>query len=207
MRINAAKREVSFKIVYYGPGLSGKTTNLKQLYTSSPRRGKGELIVLDTETDRTLFFDYFPQTLGYSNGMKVKLEFFTVPGQSFYRRTRELVLKGADGVVFVADSDPRRELANERSYLDLRESLSKALIDYASFPIVFQWNKQDLPNAQRPEVLSRLLNAEGKPSHSACASDGIGVIETLDTVASAVLDSFTKRARRASESQPTSRVQ
>ncbi|MED5371815.1 MAG: GTPase domain-containing protein [Myxococcota bacterium] len=195
MRINARKREISLKIVYYGPGLSGKTTNLKSIHRSAPDSNRGELLVLDTETERTLFFDYFPLTLGELDGFRVKLDFFTVPGQSFYQRTRGLVLNGADGAVFVADSNPRREQANLLSMEDLVASLKEEGKDPASFPLVFQWNKQDMRGAAKPATLNKLLNPYGHPAFSAVAIRGEGVSETQQAIVKGVLDSLRNRKK------------
>lgn len=196
MRVNNKKREIGLKVVYYGPGLSGKTTNLKRLHRTAPEDNRGELVVLDTETERTLFFDYFPLTLGTVGGFRIKLDFFTVPGQSFYRRTRSLVLQGADGAVFVADSDPRREEANLVSLQDLKSTLALSKVDFDTFPLVFQWNKQDLPKALKPSILQRLLNPKGRPALSAIAATGDGVLETQEAIVGLVLNTIRQRPAR-----------
>lgn len=193
MRVNNKKKEIGLKVVYYGPGLSGKTTNLKRLHRTAPEQQRGELVVLDTETERTLFFDYFPLTLGSVGGFRIKLDFFTVPGQSFYQRTRSLVLQGADGAVFVADSDPRREEANLVSLADLKQTLQASKVDFETFPLVFQWNKQDLKRAVKPSILERLLNPGGRPALPAIAANGEGVLETQEAIVGLVLDTIRRR--------------
>lgn len=182
MRINAARRELRLKIVYYGAGLSGKTTNLAWLHDLCPPGRRGKLTQLDTETERTLFFDYFPLSLGVAGNYRIRVDYFTVPGQSFYHATRQAVLEGADGVVFVADSSPDREDANLLSREDLVRSLEargRALVDV---PHVYQWNKRDVPRALSVATLRRMLNPEGAEGVEAVAVDGIGVWDTQQLI-------------------------
>lgn len=178
MRINRNTREISLKIVYFGPGMSGKTTNLVKLHAGYAAEQRGELIKLDTETERTLFFDYFPAAFGAVGGYRVKVDFFTVPGQSFYQATRAAVLEGVDGVVFVADSQPSREEANVVSREDLVRSLNKRNRELTSIPHVYQWNKRDVTRPLSIALLERSLNPERAPSLEAIASSGVGVWET-----------------------------
>lgn len=182
MRVHARERIITLKIVYYGPGLSGKTTNLKKLHEFYPSERRGDLVVLDTETERTLFFDYFPASLGRIAGFAVRVDFFTVPGQSFYGATRRAVLRGADGIVFVADSDPRREQANLQSREDMLAALAVDGRTVEDVALVFQWNKRDLPKALSTSLLERTLDPEGAPAVEAVASEGIGVKETQELV-------------------------
>ena len=178
MRIQAAKRLMTLKVVYYGPGLSGKTTNLAALHALKSDRQRGALVQLDTESERTLFFDYFPVVLGRIGGFDVKVDFFTVPGQSFYTQTRMAVLDGADGVVFVADSSERRESANLQSRADLEASLAASGRSIADLPLVYQYNKRDVPDAMPVDLMRQLLNPGGAPDLEAVASQDQGVVET-----------------------------
>ncbi|MCB9683340.1 MAG: gliding-motility protein MglA [Alphaproteobacteria bacterium] len=188
MRINSRRNEIGIKIVYYGPGLSGKTTNLAWLHQRLPQDRKGDLIQLDTETERTLFFDYFPYDLGSAGDYTIKVDFFTVPGQSFYHETRRAVLDGVDGIVFVADSSPEREHANELARLDMLRSLEGRGRSLDDVPHVYQWNKRDVRQAVATRILERVLNPEGAPSFEAVASSGEGVFETQDAIVREVLD-------------------
>ena len=187
MRIDAANREITCKVVYYGPGMSGKTTNLKQIHSRAPARAVGELVTLDTHSERTLHFDLLPMDLGQIRGHQVRLEFYTVPGQSYYASTRRLVLDGADGVVFVSDS--RREALDENidSMNDLLDNLRHLKLP-DDLPVVMQYNKQDLPSALKPEQLDPLLNSRRWPSNTAVATSGIGVIETMKAITALVLE-------------------
>jgi mutual gliding-motility protein MglA len=188
MRINRRRNEIGIKIVYYGPGLSGKTTNLEWLHRRLPNDRRGDLIQLATETERTLFFDYFPYSLGSSGEYAIKVDFFTVPGQSFYHETRRAVLDGVDGIVFVADSDPSREQANELARMDMVRSLADRGRDLADVPHVYQWNKRDTRSPVPVRFLERVLNPEGAPSFEAIAVSGSGVLETQDAVVREVLN-------------------
>lgn len=200
-RLMKAQRVLALKIVYYGPGLSGKTTNLESLHSTLAEADRGDLLKIDTESERTLFFDYFAAELGMLSGFKLKADLFTVPGQSFYHSTRRVVLEGADGVVFVADSDPSREDANIASFDSLQENLASFGRGLTSLPIVLQWNKRDLPNALPIRLLQRTLNPHGFPEVEAVAMKGEGVKETHALIQELVLKDLrnqarTKRARK-----------
>ena len=197
MRVNQSRRQLCFKIVYYGPGLSGKTTNLVQLHQAYPAHQRGDLIQLDTETERTLFFDYFPLSMGSIGGFQTKVDFFTVPGQSFYHATRRAVLEGADGIVFVADSRPDREQANLVAHQDLVQSLASSGRALDGLPVVYQWNKRDVPRALPLRALERTLNPGGAPSLCATAAQGLGVWETQGTILKAVFESVRDHAGTA----------
>lgn len=188
MRISAATREVVVKVVYYGPGLSGKTTNLVQLHQLCPKNQRGALVQLDTETERTLFFDYFPLVAGQLKGFRVKVDFFTVPGQSFYHATRRAVLEGVDGFVFVADSNEDREGANLVSREDLARNLLETGRSLEEVPHVFQWNKRDARRVTPIPVLEAMLNPGGAPSFAAIASRGEGVWETQTALSRLVFE-------------------
>lgn len=185
--INYASREINCKIVYYGPGLCGKTTNLQHIYQTTAPEAKGKMISLATETERTLFFDFLPLALGEIKGFKTRFHLYTVPGQVFYDASRKLILKGVDGVVFVADSQEERIDANIESLSNLRTNLSEHGYDLDKLPYVVQYNKRDLPNTMPTEELRRELNPAGVPDFEACATTGEGVFETLKAVAKLVL--------------------
>jgi signal recognition particle receptor subunit beta len=184
---NAATKELTAKIVYYGPGLCGKTTNLLTVYDSLPQDGRGKMLSLATQTDRTLFFDFLPIELGTVRGMKTRIQLYTVPGQVFYDATRKLVLRGADAVVFVADSQAQALEGNKESFQNLIENLKEQGTDLEKLPHVIQWNKRDITNALPVEVLDREINRFGAPTFEACATRGTGVRETLKGVALLVL--------------------
>ena len=194
MRVHVAKRLITVKVVYYGPGLSGKTTNLRVLHEDFPAEARGALVELDTETERTLFFDYFPAVLGRIGDFRVKVDFFTVPGQSFYHATRRAVLEGCDGIVFVADSSARREEANLQSRDDMADALDDVGRSLDDIPHVYQWNKRDLPDAVPVEWLQRDLNPEGAPSFEAVALEQVGVWETHTAILEGVFASLRARA-------------
>ncbi len=185
--INYSAREINCKIVYYGPGLCGKTTNLQYVYNKTNPDLKGKMISLATETERTLFFDFLPLALGEIRGFKTRFHLYTVPGQVFYDASRKLILKGVDGVVFVADSQVERMDANLESADNLRANLREQGFDPDRIPTVIQYNKRDLPNAAPLEEMRRLLNPRGLPEFEACATVGKGVFETLKAVAKGVL--------------------
>ena len=185
--INYASREINCKIVYYGPGLCGKTTNLQFIYAKTQPELKGKMISLATETERTLFFDFLPLDLGRIRGFKTRFHLYTVPGQIFYDASRKLILKGLDGVVFVADSHRDRMEANVESLYNLRENLQHQGNDLARTPFVLQYNKRDLEDASSIEELARQLNPSGVPQFEASATRGEGVFETLKAVAREVL--------------------
>ena len=185
--INFAAREINCKIVYYGAGLGGKTTNLQHIYQKTAEQQKGKMISLATETERTLFFDFLPLSLGEIRGFKTRFHLYTVPGQVFYDASRKLILKGVDGVVFVADSQIERMEANIESVENLRTNLSEQGYDLDKIPYVVQYNKRDLPNAAPMEQLRPVLNPTKVPEFEACATSGAGVFDTLKAVAKAVL--------------------
>ena len=190
--INYASREINCKIVYYGPGLCGKTTNLQYIYDSTAPQAKGKLISLATETDRTLFFDFMPLELGTVRGFKTRFHLYTVPGQVYYDASRKLILKGVDGVVFVADSQEERMDANIESLYNLEENLSTQGYDLNQIPYVLQLNKRDLPNVTPIEELSHELSRKGEPVFEAVAVNGTGVFDTLNAVAKQVLTELRK---------------
>lgn len=176
---NHATRQMTAKIVYYGPGLCGKTTNLNTIYAKTSQKARGEMVSLNTETDRTLFFDLLPMDIGTVGGFKAKLQLYTVPGQVFYNSTRKLVLKGVDGIVFVADSQVPMLDANKDSLQNLEENLKELGMVIGDIPMVFQWNKRDLKNIVPVEQLEVELNPKALPSFQSIASEGTGVFETL----------------------------
>lgn len=190
--INYASREINCKIVYYGPGLCGKTTNLQFIYNKTANDAKGKMISLATETERTLFFDFLPLALGEIRGFKTRFHLYTVPGQVFYDASRKLILKGVDGVVFVADSQEERFDANIESLENLRDNLEEQGFDLDRIPFVIQYNKRDLPNVTPVEELSKLLNERSVPELEACATTGEGVFETLKAIAKLVLTDLKK---------------
>ena len=190
--INYASREINCKIVYYGPGLCGKTTNLQYIYNKTAEGAKGKMISLATETERTLFFDFLPLELGEIRGFKTRFHLYTVPGQVFYDASRKLILKGVDGVVYVADSQEERMDANIESLDNLRNNLEEQGYDLDKLPYVVQYNKRDLPNLVPVEELRRELNPTSVPDFEACAVTGEGVFETLKAVAKLVLTDMKK---------------
>src|SRR4051812_24237892 len=187
--VNYGTREITCKIVYYGPGRSGKTTNLQHVYSQLPEERKGKMVSLATETDRTLFFDFLPLDLGSISGFATRFQLYTVPGQVYYQTTRRLVLQGADGVVFVADSQARQLEENIESLQDLHANLAEHGIEARSVPLVIQYNKQDLPGDLILPVpqLSDALNFRGVPEFAADALHGPGVFETLRSISELVL--------------------
>ncbi len=192
--INYVAREINCKIVYYGPGLGGKTTNLQYLYDITSTENKGKLISLATETERTLFFDFLPIDFGQIRGLRTRFHLYTVPGQVFYDASRKLILRGVDGVVFVADSQEERLDANLESLSNLDQNLKEHGFDLAKIPYVLQLNKRDLPNAMPAEQLKRLLLVKGEPVFEAVATAGQGVLDTLKAVARQVLVELRKSA-------------
>ena len=191
--INYAAREINCKLVYYGPGLCGKTTNLQHIYKKVDPGTKGKLISLATETERTLFFDFLPLELGTIRGFKTRFHLYTVPGQIFYEASRRLILKGADGVVFVADSQLERMEANIQSLADMRQHLGDQGIDPDKISLVIQYNKRDLPNAVPIDELQKALNPRNLPWFEAVASQGTGVFETLKAIAKIVMQELQKK--------------
>jgi len=190
--INYASREINCKIVYYGPGLCGKTTNLQHIFESTAPQARGKLISLATETDRTLFFDFMPLELGTVRGFKTRFHLYTVPGQVFYDASRKLILKGVDGVVFVADSQEERMDANVEALYNLEENLRSQGYELDKIPYVLQLNKRDLPNIIPVEDLTAELRRNGEPVVEAVASTGAGVFDTLKAVAKQVLTELRK---------------
>ncbi|MDH3284912.1 MAG: gliding-motility protein MglA [Acidobacteriota bacterium] len=180
--INYAQREITCKIVYYGPGLGGKTTNLQWIHQKTNPDAKGKLVSLATESERTLFFDLLPLNLGTIRGFKVRFQLYTVPGQIFYEASRKLIVKGADGVCFVADSQAARYDANLESLKDLRSHLRAHSIDFPSIPYALQLNKRDLPTAMPKDQLIAALRLKNEPVIEAVAVQGIGVFETLKVI-------------------------
>ena len=193
--INYSSREINCKIVYYGPGLCGKTTNLQYIYNKTSPTAKGKMISLATETERTLFFDFLPLSLGEIRGFKTRFHLYTVPGQVFYDASRKLILKGVDGVVFVADSQIERMEANQESLENLRDNLKEQCYDIEKIPLVMQWNKRDLPNAAPTEDLARILNYLKRPEFNATATNGFGVFDTLKEIAKLVLQELKRGTR------------
>ncbi|MEN8222590.1 MAG: GTPase domain-containing protein [Acidobacteriota bacterium] len=185
--LNYSTKEINFKIVYYGPGLSGKTTNIKVIYEKIKQDNKGKLVSLATETERTLFFDFFPLDLGTISGYKVKFHLYTVPGQIYYSSSRKLILKGVDGVVFVADSQRERFEANIESLNDMLENLKEYNLQFEELPYILQLNKRDLPNITPANELIEALRRKGEPVVEAVALKNVGVIETLKAISKLVM--------------------
>ncbi|HEY8470669.1 MAG TPA: ADP-ribosylation factor-like protein [Longimicrobiales bacterium] len=185
--VSHATREITCKIVYYGPGRSGKTTNLQYIHATTPEDRRGQMISLATETDRTLFFDFLPLDLGSISGYRTRLQLYTVPGQVYYNATRKLVLRGADGVVFVADSQPGQLEENIESLRNLHENLVEHGVNVRDMPMVIQYNKQDVAGALPVAELDEILNFRNVPSLPAVAVNGVGVFDTLRTVSELTL--------------------
>jgi signal recognition particle receptor subunit beta len=190
--INYSAREINCKLVYYGPGLCGKTTNLQFIYNKTRPESKGKMISLATETERTLFFDFLPLSLGEIRGFKTRFHLYTVPGQVFYDASRKLILKGVDGVCFVADSQMERMEANIESLENLRDNLTEQGYDLDKLPYVVQYNKRDLPSVVPVEELADVLNPTKVPEFEAVATTGIGVFDTLKALAKQVLTELRK---------------
>ena len=185
--INFAAREINCKIVYYGAGLGGKTTNLQVIYQKTADQQKGKMISLATETERTLFFDFLPLDLGSVRGFKTRIHLYTVPGQVFYDASRKLILRGVDGIVFVADSQEQRMDANVEALENLMSNLREHGYDFNKIPYVLQLNKRDLPNILPAEMLATELRKKNEPIVEAVAFQGVGVFETLKEIAKQVL--------------------
>jgi len=190
--INYSSREINCKIVYYGPGLCGKTTNIQYVYNKVDPGTKGKLITLATEMDRTLFFDFLPLELGTVKGFKTRFHLYTVPGQVYYDASRKLILRGVDGIVFVADSQTSRYDANIESLYNLHENLEEYNLKVEDIPFVIQYNKRDMPDVITLEDLEMELNPEGHPSYEAVAVKGDGVFDTLKSVAKGVLKKLSQ---------------
>ncbi len=185
--VNFQSKEINCKIVYYGPGLGGKTTNIQYIYQKSSGDNKSKMISLNTENERTLFFDFLPLDLGEIRGFKTRFHLYTVPGQVFYEASRKLVLRGVDGLIFVADSQVERLEANIESLNGLYKNLDEQGYDVDKIPLIFQWNKRDLPNIVPVQELERQLNKKKLPSFETVAKDGVGVFESLKVISKAVL--------------------
>jgi hypothetical protein len=194
---NYSTKELTAKVVYYGPGLCGKTTNLQWIHEKVPIKNKGKMLSLSTETDRTLFFDFLPIELGTIRGMRTRIQLYTVPGQVFYNATRKLVLKGADALVFVADSEVGKMEENKESLANLRANLAEYGLTLDSIPWVIQYNKRDLPNVYTVDELNAELNPGGVPSFEAVASEGKGVFETFRGVSHLLMEKVTRDLRRS----------
>jgi signal recognition particle receptor subunit beta len=194
--VNFTTREITCKIVYYGPGRSGKTTNLQYIYSQVPDDRKGRMVSLATQTDRTLFFDFLPLDLGTISGFTTKFQLYTVPGQVYYNATRKLVLQGADGVVFVADSQARQLDENLESLQNLHQNILEYGVDIRTLPMVLQWNKQDLPRdlILAPVELDDALNFRALSTFPADALHGTGVFETLKAISAEVLRKLSQGA-------------
>ncbi len=192
--INYSSREINCKIVYYGPGLCGKTTNLQVIYRKTRPESKGKMITLATETERTLFFDFLPLALGDIKGFKTRFHLYTVPGQIFYDASRTLILKGVDGIVYVADSQVERMDANIESFENMKTNLEEQGYGLSQIPYIVQYNKRDLPNILDVAELKKALNSDGVPDFEAVARDAIGVFETLKAIVKMVLIELKKSA-------------
>lgn len=191
--LNLATKQMTVKVVYYGPGLCGKTTNLQYIYQKTSPETRGEMVSLETEADRTLFFDLLPLEVGTIGEYKTKIQLYTVPGQVFYNTTRKLVLKGVDGIVFVADSQKAMADANVESFNNLRQNLKELGLRIEDIPLVFQFNKRDLPNLMSVQELNELLNKNGYPYIEAIAPQGKGVFETLKEISKNTLKHLRKK--------------
>src|SRR5436309_4889993 len=200
---NYSTMQMAAKVVYYGPGLCGKTTNLHYIYGHTSGDSRGEMVSLETETDRTLFFDLLPIDVGQIAGFNTRIQLYTVPGQVFYNTTRKLVLKGVDGVVFVADSQRAMQQANLDSFKNLEENLAEMGLSSESLPLVLQYNKRDLADILSVDEMNRLLNPHGWPAFESSALTGQGVFETLKGVSKLTLLSLKKRLTRGGESGAT----
>ncbi|WP_291423432.1 ATP/GTP-binding protein [Deinococcus sp.] len=191
--INFAAREINCKIVYYGPGMCGKTTNLRHVFSRVPEHLRGEMVSLATEDERTLFFDFLPLDLGSVQGFKTRFHLYTVPGQVFYNASRKLILRGVDGIVFVADSSPNRLRANAESMRNLRENLAEHGIDVKDVPIILQINKRDLPDALPADMIRAVIDPRKElQTFEASASQGVGVFETLKAASRLVLEKLSQ---------------
>ena len=191
--INYASKEINCKVVFYGPGLCGKTTNLQYIYSKTSPDAKGKMISLATEADRTLFFDFLPLDLGSIRGFTTRFHLYTVPGQVFYDASRKLILKGVDGVIFVADSQEERMEANIESIRNLEDNLKDHGFDLGTIPYALQFNKRDLPTAMPVDEMYRTLNYKREPTFEAIATTGVGVFDTLKSVAKLILVELRKR--------------
>lgn len=200
--INKAINEVTVKLVYYGPGLCGKTTNLEKIYGNPKLENKGKMISMSTETDRTLFFDFMPMELGTIGGQKVRVQLYTVPGQVFYDATRKLVLRGADGVVFVADSQNTMRESNNDSLENLKTNLRLNRLDPEKVALVFQYNKRDLPNIDSVDDMNAYLKPGNAPVVEAAAKNGLGVTATLRAAITRILDNLKNNVDTSLQDEP-----
>ncbi len=204
VQINFAQKSVTVKIVYYGPGMSGKTTNLEVVHQRAPESNKGDLTSISTDGDRTLFFDFMPLDLGTVAGIRTQFQLYTRPGQVYSNSTRRLVLQGVDGVIFIADSSGSMMEENLESLRNLEENLREYGKDISTIPMVIQYNKRDLPDALTVEELEAKINRFGAPSFEGIASSGQGVFPTLKSLAANVLDTIHEQTGAASAGRPTS---
>ena len=186
--VNYGTKEITFKLVYYGTGLGGKTTNLKVIHSQLSPTTRGELVSLATETERTLFFDFMPIDLGTINGFKARISMYTVPGQEEYNKSRKLILRDVDGIVFVADSNVTRSEENQKSLANMMENLKEYRLTVTDIPWVLQYNKRDLANAMSIERMEKDMNNRGVPSFEAVASEGLGVFATLKAISKLILN-------------------
>jgi signal recognition particle receptor subunit beta len=203
VQINFGQREVSCKVVFYGPGMSGKTTNLEIIHKKAPKDAVGEMVSIATETDRTLYFDFLPLDLGQVAGMRTKFQLYTVPGQIYYNATRKLVLQGVDGVIFVADSSPEKMAENLESLQNLRDNLAEMSLTLDDVPLVIQYNKRDLPNAMSVADLNAQINPMGVPTHEGVAREGKGVFATLKEISRLVIEKLNKEHAPAANRRRT----
>ncbi len=201
VQINFAKKEVNCKLIYYGPGLSGKTTNLEIIYEKAPEKSKGKMTSVATEGDRTLFFDFLPLDIGKVGGMNTKFQLYTVPGQVYYNSTRKLVLQGVDGLIFVADSQKKKMDENIESLQNLEDNLKEQGIDMNEIPLVIQFNKRDLPNIMSVEEMKEKFNKPNVPTTEAVAFKGEGVFPTLKLAAALVLERLNTKYTQKSSAQ------
>ena len=188
--VNSVSKEVNCKIVYVGTGLSGKTTNVQYIYENTQTERAGKLVSLSTENERTLFFDFLPLSVGEVRGYKTRFHLYTIPGQTFYEASRDFILKGVDGVVFVVDSAPERMEANLDAWENFQQSLERQGYDMARIPLIFQYNKRDLPNAASIEELENTFNLMKRPHFEAVANRGEGVMLTLESISQMVMDAL-----------------
>src|SRR5436190_16385863 len=202
VQINFAQRQVNAKVVYCGPGMSGKTTNLEVVHQRAPTANRGDLTSISTDGDRTLFFDFMPLDLGTVAGMRTCFQIYTVPGQVYYNSTRKLVLQGVDGVVFVADSSTAMKEENLESMRNLEQNLNEYGKSLATMPLIIQYNKRDLPDAMSVADLNALLNPHGAPYFEAIANTGQGVFPTLKALAARVLDTIHTGAKSGTQASP-----
>ncbi len=185
--INYTTKEINCKVIYFGPGLSGKTTNIQYIYEQTQQRERGKLVTLSTENERTLFFDFLPLSIGDVRGFKTRFHLYTIPGQTFYELSRQFILKGVDGIVFVADSQTERMEANIESFEALEKSLEKQGYDIHKLPLVFQYNKRDMPATVTVQELEATFNPVHRPYFEAIAHRGQGVMETLQSISQLVI--------------------